>query len=122
MTLESQLIKSKVGAIFIPVSDIEKARNWYCLLLGLKPDFDIIAGHLCCIPMDNNGLNVVLDSKIYTKDAYFRTPTFHFNTDDIQESFDFMKGLGVELVTDIEHGHWFNFKDPDGNILMICKC
>ncbi|MEH7087381.1 VOC family protein, partial [Neobacillus drentensis] len=28
----------------------------------------------------------------------------------------------VKLLTPIEHGHWFNFEDPDGNMLMICKC
>jgi catechol 2,3-dioxygenase-like lactoylglutathione lyase family enzyme len=116
------LILNKVGAIFIPVSDIRKAREWYCSILALEPNHDIISGHLCCIPMENNGLNLVLDSKIYTEDSYFRTPMFHFNTDDIHESYKFMKARGVELVTEIEHGHWFNFKDPDGNMLMICKC
>ncbi|MER2116261.1 MAG: VOC family protein, partial [Solibacillus isronensis] len=29
---------------------------------------------------------------------------------------------GVELITEIEQNHYFNFKDPDGNILMICQC
>lgn len=116
------LIINRVGAIFIPVSDIVKAKEWYCSLLGLEPNYEIIAGHLCCIPMDNNGLNVVLDSEIYNEDSYFRNAMFHFNTDDIQAAYSFMKDLGVELVTGIEHGHWFNFKDPDGNMLMICKC
>ncbi|MFS0880139.1 VOC family protein [Metabacillus niabensis] len=114
-------ILSKVGAIFIPVSDIEKAREWYCSILGLEPSFDIIVGHLCCIPMDNNGLNIVLDSKIYTEDSYARTPMFHFNTDDIVGAYQFMKEKGVEIVTEIEHGHSFHFKDPDGNMLMICQ-
>jgi len=115
------VISNKIGAIFIPVSDIKKAREWYCSILNFKPEYDIIAGHLCCIPMDNNGLNIVLDSKIYTKDSYARTPMFHFNTDDIQEAYHFMKEKGVEVITEIEHGHWFNIKDPDGNMLMICK-
>jgi catechol 2,3-dioxygenase-like lactoylglutathione lyase family enzyme len=115
-------ILSKVGAIFVPVGDIRKAREWYCSILGLEPAFDIIAGHLCCIPLDNNGLNLVLDSKIYSADSYLRNPAFHFNTDDIDKAYHFMKDRGVELVTEIENGHWFNFKDPDGNMLMICKC
>lgn len=116
------IILSKVGALFIPVSDIRDAREWYCSILGLEPTFDIIAGHLCCIPLDNNGLNLVLDSNIYDGDSYFRNPTFHFNTNDIHKAYQFMKDRNVELVTDIENGHWFNFKDPDGNMLMICKC
>lgn len=32
-----------------------------------------------------------------------------------------MKSRNVELVTEIENGHWFNFKDPDGNVIMVCK-
>lgn len=115
-------ISTKVGAIFIPVSDIRAARDWYCSLLGLEPNYEIIAGHLCCIPLDNNGLNIVLDSKIYNKDTYFRSPAFHFNTDDIHKAYEFVKERQIELVTEIEHGHWFNCKDPDGNLFMICKC
>jgi catechol 2,3-dioxygenase-like lactoylglutathione lyase family enzyme len=42
-------------------------------------------------------------------------------TDDIQASYQFMQEQGVELVTDIENGHWFAFRDPDGNLLMVCK-
>lgn len=115
------IIQNKVGAIFIPVSDIEKARDWYCSLLQIEPTFEIIHGHLCCIPLENNGQNIVLDSKIYTPDVYARTPLLHFNTDNIEEAYQFMKDNGIEVITEIEHGHWFNFKDPDGNHLMICK-
>jgi predicted enzyme related to lactoylglutathione lyase len=117
------IIQNKIGAIFIPVSDIMAAREWYCSILELTSEnYEILHGHICCIPMENNGLNVVLDSKIYSEDAFFRTPVFHFNTDDIHKSYSFMKERGVELVTDILHGHFFNFKDPDGNLLMISKC
>jgi predicted enzyme related to lactoylglutathione lyase len=115
------IIKNKVGAIFIPVSDIRKAREWYCSILNLEPTYEIIAGHLCCIPLDNNGLNIVLDSNVNSKESFARTPIFHFNTDDIHEAFQYMKDKGVELVTEIENGHWFNFKDPDHNMLMVCK-
>lgn len=30
-------ILTQVGTIFIPVSNIEKSRDWYCDLLGLHP-------------------------------------------------------------------------------------
>lgn len=115
-------ILSKAGAIFVPVSSIIEAREWYCSLLGLEPSIDIIAGHLCCIPFDNNGLNLILDSRIYNEDNIFRTPAFHFNTDDIDQAYQYMEERQIELVTGIEHGHWFNFKDPDGNVMMVCKC
>ncbi|WP_166245418.1 VOC family protein [Paenibacillus turpanensis] len=116
------VILNRAGAIFVPVSNIEKARDWYCALLGMEADYKIIAGHLCCIPLDNNGSNLVLDSKIYSEDAVYRNPAFHFNTDDIEAAYRYVEEQGIELVTGIENGHWFNLKDPDGNLLMICKC
>lgn len=116
------MIFNQAGAIFIPVSNIKRAREWYCSILHLEPAYEIIAGHLCCIPFDNNGLNLVLDSRIYNEEAIYRNPAFHFNTDDIHKAYNFLKERNVELVTGIENGHWFNFKDPDGNILMVCRC
>ena len=112
-------ILNQISAVFIPVKNIEVAKEWYCDLLGLEADGDIIAGHLYIVPM--NGTGLVLDSKIYSDKTIFQTPAFHFDTKDIEAAFAFMKKKGIELVTEIENGHWFNFKDPDGNVLMICE-
>lgn len=113
-------VLKQIGTVFIPVSNIEKARDWYCDLLGVKADGEIQFGHLYVIPMEGTG--IVLDSKIYSEGKVFKTPAFHFNTRDIEEAFRFMKKKGANVITDIEHNHYFNFKDPDGNILMICAC
>lgn len=118
---ESTPIKSQISGIFIPVSDIEAGRAWYCQLLGQEPSMDIIAGHLCCIPLSSNGQNIVLDSKVFSPDNVFRTPMFHFDTDDIEQAYAYMRDKEIKLTTGIENGHWFNFQDPDGNHLMICK-
>ncbi|EMR07301.1 Glyoxalase-like domain protein [Bhargavaea cecembensis DSE10] len=117
--MENPILK-RIGTVFIPVSNIEKARDWYCDILGLKADGDIQFGHLYVIPMQGTG--IVLDSKIYAKDRVFQTPPFHIETDDIEEAFSYMSNKNVEMVTPIEHHHYFNFKDPDGNVLMVCKC
>ncbi len=113
------LILNKIGAIFIPVSNIEAARDWYCDILQVPADGEIIAGHLFVIPL--NGINIVLDSKIYSEETIFKAPPFHFNTDNIEEAYEYLKNKHVEFETNIENGHWFNFRDPDGNQLMICK-
>lgn len=114
-------IQRKVGAIFIPVSNIEVAREWYCELLGIKADVDIIGGHLYVIPLEGEA-NLVLDSKIYAKRVTGEAPLFHFNTENIEKAYQFMKIKGVNIISEIEHGHYFNFKDPDGNVLMVCVC
>lgn len=69
-----------------------------------------------------NGIGIVLDSKIYSEENIFKTPVFHFNSNNIEEAYEYIKGRKVELTTEIIHNHWFNFKDPDGNHLMVCKC
>lgn len=117
--MNSPILK-QIGTVFIPVSNIEKARDWYCEILGLKVEGEIQFGHLYIITMEGTG--IVLDSKIYSAEKLFKTPAFHFNTENIVEAFNFMKHKGVNLITEIEHNHYFNFKDPDGNILMVCKC
>ncbi|MGO4537833.1 VOC family protein [Paenibacillus sp. 2TAB19] len=119
-------IKNKVGSIFVPVRDIEKSRSWYCRVMGLREeDCSIMGGHLCPLPMD--GVGIILDTMpMWGGDRpegapSIQTPAFMLMTDDLQGSFDFMKQLGVELVTEIEHDHWFVVKDPDGNKVMICR-
>ena len=113
-------IMRQIGTVFIPVSNIENARDWYCDILGLKPTGEIQFKHLYVIPMDGTG--IVLDSKIYAEDRVFKAPAFHLNTKNIYDAFHYMEHKGVNLVTGIEHDHYFNFKDPDGNIIMVCKC
>lgn len=112
-------IAPEIGTVFVPVSDIAKARDWYCSLLGVPADGEILFGHLYVLPMKGAGL--VLDSKIYSADAVFRVPAFHFNTADIQAAHTQLQGAGSE-VAEIRDGQWFNFKDPDGNVLMVCEC
>jgi catechol-2,3-dioxygenase len=119
-------IKNKVGSIFIPVRDIEKSRSWYCRVLGINDaDCKILSGHLCPLPMVGTG--IILDTMPKWGGDQpggapsIETPAFMLMTEDLQGSLNYMKDLGVDLVTEIEHDHWFVVKDPDGNKLMICR-
>ncbi|SHG90489.1 VOC family protein [Ornithinibacillus halophilus] len=113
-------ILNQIGTVFIPVKDIEKARDWYCDILGFEENGEILFGHLYVLPMEATG--IVLDSKIYSEKNIFTIPAFHFNTKDIEAAYHYMRKKGVDLITEIEHNHYFNFKDLDGNVLMICQC
>lgn len=113
-------ILNQIGAVFIPVKDIEKSKQWYCHLLGLKLESEVLFGHLFVIPM--KGPNLVLDSKIHAPESILNIPSFHLNTEDIDAAYDYVKANGGEILTDIENDHWFNFKDPDGNVIMVCRC
>ncbi|MGO4106119.1 VOC family protein [Paenibacillus sp. YAF4_2] len=112
-------ISNKINGVFIPVSHIENARDWYSDILGLPADGELFFGHIYVLPME--GPDIVLDSKIYSPENVYTVPVFQFHTDDIDRAYAFMKTKNVELTTGIENDHWFNFKDPDGNLLMVCK-
>lgn len=119
-------IMNKIGSVFIPVRDMVKARSWYCRVLGFQEeDCEIIFDHLCPLPMQGPG--IILDTmpmwggKEPEGAPTIETPAFMLLTDDLQGSLSYMKELGVELVTEIENDQWFVMKDPDGNMLMVCR-
>lgn len=100
-------VKNLIGSVFIPVSNIEQARSWYCKVLGLQEvDCKIVNGHLCPLPMEGS-TGIILDTMpmwggLDPEGApAIQTPAFMFPTDDLQASFDYLKELGVQLVTDI---------------------
>ncbi|KKO53430.1 VOC family protein [Paenibacillus sp. DMB20] len=119
-------IKNKVGSLFVPVRDIEKSREWYCSLLSIPmEECSILNGHLCPLPME--GTEIILDTmpmwggKEPGGAPNIQTPAFMLLTNDLEASYAFAGETGVELVTGIEHDHWFVIKDPDGNLLMVAR-
>ncbi|GAA0493704.1 hypothetical protein GCM10008986_20220 [Salinibacillus aidingensis] len=116
-------IKNKVRAVFIPVSNVKKAKEWYSKMLGIE-NGEVYFDHIFAAEMDGAGM--ILDTMpMWRKEnedlPTYNVPAVQFGTNDIKASFQFMKENGVELVTDIQHDHFFVFKDPDGNMLMVCE-
>jgi catechol 2,3-dioxygenase-like lactoylglutathione lyase family enzyme len=110
------MIDNEIGAVFVPVRDIEAARDWYCSILGIAPTEEVQFGHLYLVPM-RDGSGLVLDSKDFSG-PHDRKPLFHFNTGDIRGAHAFLKAKGVKSVSEVTDGVFFSFKDPDGNLLM----
>ena len=111
-------IERQIGIVFVPVSDIQKSRDWYCDLLGVPADGDILHDHLYVLPMQ--GPSLILDSKIYSEDAVFQVPAVALTTANVHAAHKYLKSKSTEVM-DIQFDKWFNFKDPDGNLLMICQ-
>ncbi|HET7560611.1 MAG TPA: VOC family protein [Limnochordia bacterium] len=119
-------LKHQVTGIFIPVADVARARAWYQSVLGLSPG-EILFGHLCCIELDG-GPTLLLDQQLTPEGASAAQrggyPLFMFATDDIHASLERLRAAGVEIVEyggqAVQNGHWFNFKDCEGNLLMAC--
>lgn len=126
MELKTSPIKNKVGGVFIPVGDIQNAKEWYCKILGLPEEGENLFGHLYVPVMEEGSPALILDQMPRwcggeQKPPTYQTPAFMFNTDAVHASFRFMQENGVELVTEVEDNQWFVFKDPDGNLLMVCQ-
>jgi catechol 2,3-dioxygenase-like lactoylglutathione lyase family enzyme len=117
-------IKNRIGGVFIPVRDIEKAKKWYSKILGLE-DGEIYFGHIYTAPMDGTA-GLILDTMPKWRDdngniSTYQVPSIQFVTDDIHASYQFLKENNAELLTEIEDDFYFVFRDLDGNVLMICK-
>ncbi|EFI70294.1 hypothetical protein BFZC1_02697 [Lysinibacillus fusiformis ZC1] len=117
-------IKNRIGGVFVPVRNLEKAKEWYRKILGLEGGEEYF-GHLFVVPMKGTA-GLILDSmpKWRKEDgdiSTYQVPSIQLLTDDIEASYQFMKENNVELVTEIQDNFYFVFKDLDGNLLMICK-
>lgn len=115
-------IKNKINLVFIPVSDVKRAKEWYSKILAIEEGDDFFK-HLFVAKMDGAGLILDTMPMWRSEDGQIprlNAPVIQFATDDIAAAYEFMKANGVELVTDIQHSQFFVFKDPDGNMLMVC--
>lgn len=116
-------ITNRIGAVFLHVTDMPKAIQWYSELLGLPIHSDSHEGTIYSLHMDG-GSDLLLDSNRRDDSSQNNKTQLFFETKKLMESYQFVKEKGIEVVTEIEeHDNisFFTFKDPDGNILMICE-
>jgi catechol 2,3-dioxygenase-like lactoylglutathione lyase family enzyme len=121
----SSPIRGEIQGVFIPVRDVHEAKAWYSRILGLSESSEVVNGHLYVLPID--GPNIILDEMPMWRGSEsggpppYQTPAFTLTTDSIEEAYKFMQNQGVHLVTEIMDEQWFVFRDPYGNMLMICE-
>lgn len=123
----SSPIACKVNNVFIHVSNLEKSSEWYSDLLGLPFNKDNVESPVYNIPITSE-TGLTLDD--HTFDPEFKlNPSdhvlFNFFVPNIDEAYEFVKSKGITIVREIERigdFAYFNFKDLDGNVLMICNC
>jgi predicted enzyme related to lactoylglutathione lyase len=114
-------IKNRVGCIFIPVSDMSRAIDWYSRLLGLPVEKTTHGGLIYDVPMSGD-VGLILDGhKPVTNSSQ---PLLFFWTSDIQSAYTFLLENGVQVeraMEDIGSVTTLTFKDPDNNLLMVCQ-
>ncbi|MDR4886140.1 VOC family protein [Fredinandcohnia sp. QZ13] len=119
-------IKNTMGGVFIHVSDLKKSVEWYSNILGIETNLDKVNSPVYNIPV-TGFTGLTLDDHAFDPTFIHRpspNPIFNFLVDDIDAAYDFIKSKDIEVVREIErvgdNFAWFNFKDPDGNVIMAC--
>ena len=122
----SSPLASKVNGVFIHVSNLKNSAEWYSTLLGVPFNKDEVEPPVYNIPV-NSQTGLTLDDHSFDP-GFLLSPSnhvlFNFHTDDIDEAYRFVKSIGTEITREIERigdFAYFNFRDPDGNVLMICN-
>ena len=114
-------IENKIGSVFIPVSDMQRAIAWYTRLFGLAANTTSHGGRIYDLPMTGDA-SLILDG--HKPVANSSQPLCFFWTSDIQRAHVFLREQGVELVQEVENigsVSTLTFKDLDGNLLMVCQ-
>lgn len=114
-------IRREVGQLFIPVRDISRAIRWYGDLLGLPVGETSHEGSIYDLPMEH-GPGVALDANApFTADG---PPRFFWWTEDldaVQHHVTAIGGTDLSDIVDIGSVSFIQFRDPDGNRLMVCE-
>jgi catechol 2,3-dioxygenase-like lactoylglutathione lyase family enzyme len=118
----SSPIENRIGQVFIPVRDIARSARWYAAVLGL-PELELShADTICDLPTVGE-TRLALDANRPDFDTS-GPPRFFFWTADMSATVAFLTDLGVTLdsaVEDIGSVMFVQFRDPDGNPLMVCQ-
>ena len=115
-------IENRIGQVFIPVRDIARSARWYSAVLGL-PELELSHGDTICDLPTVGETRLALDANRPDFDTS-GPPRFFFWTDDMAATVEFLWELGVTLdsaVEDIGSVMFLQFRDPDGNPLMVCQ-
>lgn len=123
----SSPIACKVNNVFIHVSNLEKSAKWYSDLLALPFNKADVSSPVYNIPITAE-TGLTLDDHTFDP-GFTLSPSehvlFNFFVKDIDEAYEFVKSKGITIVREMERigdFAYFNFKDLDGNVLMICNC
>jgi predicted transcriptional regulator YdeE/predicted enzyme related to lactoylglutathione lyase len=118
-------IEQRVASLFVHVTDLRRAADWYNRLLGLPLREERLNGG----PVywfDLPGTGLILDSDTFNRAnpewSEKNSPRIMFAVSDIDEAYSYLKDKANILFEPERHGSmaYFNFSDPEGNVQMAC--
>lgn len=114
-------IENRIGQVFVPVSDMDRAIAWYSRLLGLPVAATSHEGKIYDVPMVGDTRLTLDGHKAVTNSSQ---PLFFFWTGDIQATATFLRANDIAIVgeiADIGSVSILSFRDPDNNLLLVCQ-
>lgn len=114
-------IENRIGQVFMPVSDMSRAVAWYSQLFGLPAQVASHGGTIYDVPMAGE-TRLTLDANRPVANS--SQPLCFFWTADIEAAAQFLRDLGAAIVAgpeDVGSVSFVTFRDPDGNLLMVCR-
>ena len=119
-TLAGSRLEKRVGSIFIHVSDMKRAVEWYSRVFDLPYNDDYMEGRLSTIyNLPFEGTEILLDSNHGAAPA--PQPLMFFKTDDIRHTLQFLKESGITIHEEMLENNIVIIEDPDGNRLMAIQ-
>ncbi|MUT65948.1 VOC family protein [Paenibacillus sp. NEAU-GSW1] len=120
-------IVSKISGIFIPVTDLQRSTEWYIRIFDLEviERSEMYTGLAFPGEVTSIGLwKVEKPQPIHFDTGTFKVPYYNFESFDIEYSHAALieKGVDVqEIEIHEEETRFFDFHDPDGNLLGIVE-
>ncbi|MFK7696502.1 VOC family protein [Paenibacillus sp. HJGM_3] len=115
-------ITNRIGGVFMHVRNMERSVQWYHRLFGL-PERSSATDKVHALPM-NGGADFVLDQHGYDRGlAMGDRPLLMIDSPDVDAAYRHVQRLGIPIEWEIERYPgmaFFTFRDPDGNLLMVC--
>src|SRR5262245_40587025 len=118
----SSPIENRIGQVFVPVTDMDRAIAWYSRLLGLPIAAASHEGKIYDVPVSGE-TRLALDGHRATI-TNSSQPLFFFWTRDIRAAADFLRANDIAVageIADIGSVSMLSFRDPDNNLLMVCQ-
>lgn len=121
-------ISLNVGGVFVIVQNMPRAVKWYRDILGLPEDNEFMQ---TATPEMKTIYSISLGNTILLLDSIHRETLqpsanhlFMFDTDDVEETYEFMKQKKVQILSDIEGDDeikFFEVLDSEGNKIMFAQ-
>ncbi|MGG0668356.1 VOC family protein [Sporosarcina koreensis] len=114
------MLFEKIDTVFIPVKNLEKARNWYVDVLGGKPGWKDDNGIYQAITFGDTSVTLFINQHELTLQRKYSL--FSLYTASIEKAHEHLASCSAEVSDIMENGaKYFITKDPDGNCVEVCS-